>query len=73
MKKIDCLGEICPVPVMKLKSVMKSIQSGEDYLLITDHSCTIKNLESFCKANHLKYCSDEVMNGVWEITVTASK
>lgn len=73
MKKIDCLGEICPVPVMKLKSVMKSIQSGEDYLLITDHSCTIKNLESFCKANHLKYCSEEVMNGVWEITVTASK
>lgn len=73
MKKIDCLGEICPVPVMKLKSVMKSIQSGEDYLLITDHSCTIQNLELFCKANHLNYCTDEVMNGVWEITVTASK
>jgi TusA-related sulfurtransferase len=73
MKEIDCLGEICPVPVMKLKSVMKSIKSGEDYLLITDHSCTIQNLESFCKANHLKYCSEEVINGVWEITVTASK
>jgi TusA-related sulfurtransferase len=73
MKKIDCLGEICPVPVMKLLSVMKSIQSGEDYLLITDHSCTIKNLESFCKANHLNYYSEEVMNGVWEITVTANR
>jgi TusA-related sulfurtransferase len=73
MKKIDCLGEICPVPVMKLQAVMDSIQKGEDYLLVTDHSCTISNLESFCKANKLSYQLDEVMNGVWEITITAGR
>ncbi len=50
MKKIDCLGEICPVPVMKLQAVMDSIQKGEDYLLVTDHSCTISNLESFLQS-----------------------
>ncbi|GLB25503.1 transcriptional regulator [Lacrimispora xylanolytica] len=73
MNKIDCLGEICPVPVMKLRNVMDSIKKGEDYLMVTDHSCTIMNLESFCKANHLKYDSEEVMNGVWEITITSNR
>ncbi|MGB8454110.1 MAG: sulfurtransferase TusA family protein [Anaerocolumna sp.] len=73
MVKIDCLGEICPVPVMRLKSVIDLIQKGEDYMVVTDHSCTISNLQDFCKANNLTNKAEEVINGVWEITVTASK
>ncbi len=39
MKKIDCLGDMCPVPVMKLQRETKKMKPGESVLLITDHSC----------------------------------
>lgn len=73
MIKIDCLGDMCPVPVLRLKNVMNSLKNGEEYMLVTDHSCTISNIESFCKANNLTCDADEVINGVWEITISANK
>ncbi len=42
-------------------------------MLVTDHSCTISNIEAFCKANNLSYATEEVINGVWEVTVSANK
>ena len=73
MKTIDCLGEMCPVPVMKLQGVMDTIQKGEAYLIVTDHSCTLSNIKSFCQMHHLYWNAAEVMNGVWEITISANK
>lgn len=73
MEKFDCLGEICPVPIMKMQSVINAIQNGEPYMLVTDHSCTLTSIEGFCKTHHFYWKTEEVMNGVWEITVSANK
>ncbi len=73
MIKIDCLGDICPVPVIRLKAVIDLIKNGEEYMLITDHSCTISSIEAFCKIHNLKHNTEEIINGVWEITITANK
>ncbi len=73
MVKIDCLGDMCPVPVLRLKNVMDSLRKGEEYMLVTDHSCTIFNIEAFCKANNLSCDIDEVINGIWEITISVNK
>lgn len=70
MKKIDCLGDICPVPVMKLQREVKKMQSGDSVMLVTDHSCTVKTVREFCDTHKMAFDSDEVMNGVWEITVS---
>lgn len=69
MKRIDCLGQICPIPVLRLQKELSSIERGTEVLLITDHSCTCKSVEEFCCAKKLVYVCDEVMNGVWEITI----
>ena len=61
MKKIDCLGDMCPVPVMKLQRETRKMKPGQRILLITDHSCAGMQMACVC---------DEVMNGVWEITVS---
>ncbi len=73
MVKIDCLGDMCPVPVLRLKNVIQSIKNGEKCMLVTDHSCTLSNIDAFCKANGLSHSADEVMNGVWEITISANR
>jgi len=73
MVKIDCLGDMCPVPVLRLKTVIDSIKNGEECMLVTDHSCTISNIEAFCKANNLKFDTEEVINGVWEVIISSNK
>ncbi len=69
IKKIDCLGDICPIPIMKLSKNLKHIEDGEACMLITDHSCTLTSVTDFCKNHKLMLSADEVMNGVWEITI----
>jgi tRNA 2-thiouridine synthesizing protein A len=73
MVKIDCLGDMCPVPVMRLKMVIDSLKNGEECMVVTDHSCTISNIKAFCKANNLNYDTEEVINGVWEVTISVNK
>ncbi|WP_130861577.1 sulfurtransferase TusA family protein [Bacilliculturomica massiliensis] len=70
MEKIDCLGEFCPIPIMRLQKAVPKILGGEPMVLVTDHSCTVAAVRDFCGRNHLTYTADEVINGVWEITVS---
>ncbi|SKC90771.1 sulfurtransferase TusA family protein [Maledivibacter halophilus] len=70
MKKIDCLGDVCPVPIIKTKKGLQSIGPGESIIVVTDHSCTLEALVSLLENYNVKFESDEVINGVWEITVT---
>ncbi|WP_106766244.1 sulfurtransferase TusA family protein [Paenibacillus faecalis] len=71
MIEIDCLGEICPVPVILLKKHRQAIQNGEKVMLVTDHSCAKTAISDYCRTSHLKCTIEEVINGVWEITVEA--
>lgn len=69
MIKVDCLGEMCPVPLLKFKSEMQQIENGETVMFVTDHSCAKTNITNYCEINKLNYEINEVLNGVWEITV----
>lgn len=70
MKKIDCLGDFCPIPVIKAKNALKKLKTNESIMLVTDHSCVVESVSTqFSKLNcHIEI--DEVINGVWEITIT---
>lgn len=71
MKKIDCLGEFCPVPILRIKKELKTLPKGESFMLVTDHSCVLQSIKDhFEKSSSLSLEPDEVMNGVWEITIT---
>lgn len=68
--RLDCFGDICPVPILKLEKALKSLAPGESVTAVTDHSCVQESvIETFSKRN-VFIDSCEVMNGVWEITVT---
>lgn len=68
MKKIDCLGDMCPIPILKTRKALKKMEPGETVMLVTDHSCTLESMESNFKKH--KITSKEAINGVWEIYVT---
>lgn len=69
MKTIDCFGEICPIPIIKIENELKNMQLGDEFMLVTDHSCTIENIREIYSKRGMIENIDEVMNGVWEVTI----
>jgi len=68
--EIDCLGDMCPVPYLKATKELKKLGSGDSVLIITDHSCVARALVEKMKKDKYLIEEDEVMNGIWEITVS---
>ncbi|MGI6404743.1 MAG: sulfurtransferase TusA family protein [Oscillospiraceae bacterium] len=70
MIELDCLGDMCPIPAMRLQKALEENKAGQPILLITDHSCVMTSIQSICKKHKLLCTSEEVINGVWEITIS---
>ena len=71
MKKIDCLGEFCPIPILKIKEALITLAKGDSFLVVTDHSCVLQSItDHFKKSKSVNLETEEVINGVWEIIVT---
>jgi TusA-related sulfurtransferase len=69
MKKINCFGDFCPIPLLKAIEACKSLNTDESFMLVTDHSCTVEAIEEHFQNTHFLLSIDEVINGVWEITI----
>ena len=70
MTVIDCFGDICPVPILKIETQLKKTALGESFMIVTDHSCTLESIHDVFSPRNLLIHEEEVMNGVWEITFT---
>jgi len=68
--KIDCLGDICPAPVMKLMKKEGELSKGKTIMLVTDHSCVSESLKNYCKSHHYTVEILEPVNGVWEFYIS---
>lgn len=69
-QQIDCLGEMCPIPLLRLKACPVLKASGQTVKLITDHSCALGSVSEYCKKLDLKLETAEPIAGVWELYVT---
>ena len=70
MEKLNCMGDICPVPSLKAVEQLSRLQSGETTQIIVDHSCAVANIRETVKKLVASFEVEEVANGIWEITVT---
>jgi len=70
LKTIDCLGDMCPIPILKTKKELKNMNTGDSIKVVTDHSCVLESMLTQLKKQTIDY--EEVMNGIWEIIVTKS-
>ncbi|WP_026894991.1 sulfurtransferase TusA family protein [Clostridiisalibacter paucivorans] len=69
MKTVDCMGDICPVPIIKTKQAIKTMNSGDKIMVISDHSCSVESIKDLFKNKNYILNIEEVINGVWEITI----
>jgi TusA-related sulfurtransferase len=70
MNTIDCLGDMCPIPVLKIKKELKKSKSKDSIKVITDHSCVAESIKTHFTRKDIHLEFDEVMNGIWEIILT---
>lgn len=70
MKKINCFGDICPVPMLKLQKSLEGMAINESVMIVVDHSCVTESIKEYYKVSKYNIVIDEVINGVWEITVS---
>jgi len=69
IKVIDCFGDICPIPIIKIEQELETLKPGESFMLVTDHSCTMEAIKDKYSKSKVKLKSKEVMNGGWEVYI----
>lgn len=69
VKKIDCLGDFCPIPSIKAKHAFKDLRPGEKIIITSDHSCSPSNIKDVLVNNDCSINVEEIVEGIWEITI----
>ena len=67
--KVDALGELCPIPLIKAEKALKKAEVGDVVILETDHSCTLQFLPERLRKFKCRIVSKEVAFGIWQIEI----
>jgi TusA-related sulfurtransferase len=70
---IDCLGEACPLPLMKVEKKIATIAVGDVVIAQIDHSCAMKNIPEWARKQGYNVEVEEVEDGEWEIIIEKTK
>ena len=70
---LDCLGEACPVPLMKTEKKLNELNIGDVLLVSIDHSCAMKNVPEWARKQGHNVEIDEIDDGEWEIVIEKTK
>jgi tRNA 2-thiouridine synthesizing protein A len=71
-KMLDCLGEACPVPLIRTQKAINELAVGDVLVVAIDHSCAMKNIPEWAGKEGHNYEIEEVSEGQWEIVIEKS-
>ena len=66
---LDCLGEACPIPLVKSENAMKELASGDVLIVQIDHRCAMKNVPEWARKEGHNVEIEEVDDGEWEVII----
>ncbi|MGI5878834.1 MAG: sulfurtransferase TusA family protein [Christensenellales bacterium] len=66
---LDCLGEACPVPLMKTQKALEKLEAGDVLIVQIDHSCAMKNVPEWARKQGYGVEIEEVDDGEWEVII----
>ena len=72
-KELDCLGEACPIPLVKAQEAMKDMAIGDLLIVEIDHSCAMKNLPEWARDGGHNVEIEEAGEGQWEVFIEKTK
>jgi len=71
--ELDCLGEACPVPLIKTEKAMAELEIGDVLIVAIDHSCAMKNVPEWARKQGHNVEIEEVDDGEWECIIEKVK
>lgn len=70
---LDCLGEACPVPLIKTQKAMEKMAVGDILIVDIDHSCAMKNVPDWARSVGHNVEIEEVGEGEWNVIIEKTK
>ena len=70
---LDCMGEACPVPLMKAEKKIGEIAVNDILIVSIDHSCAMKNLPEWARKQGYNVEIEEIDDGEWEVVIEKTK
>lgn len=67
--ELDCMGEACPVPLMKTEKKMSTLKAGDVLIVHIDHSCAMKNVPEWARKQGWNVEVEEVGDGEWDVVI----
>ena len=67
--ELDCMGEACPVPLMKTEKKMATLKPGDTLVVHIDHSCAMKNVPEWARKQGFNVEVEEVDDGEWDVII----
>ena len=71
--RLDCLGEACPIPLVKAQKKIKELAIGDILIVEIDHSCAMKNVPEWARKDGYNVEIEEVDDGEWEVYIEKNK
>jgi len=71
MTIINCVGDICPVPVIKTKKAITEIDISQGLEIIVDNEIAVQNISKFLNSKGCEYSTSED-GGNFVITISSS-
>ena len=69
---VDALGDKCPVPVVKAKKALATIETGTLEMLV-DNETSVKNLTSFAKAQKCEVSSEQLAEEKYSVKIVKTE
>jgi TusA-related sulfurtransferase len=71
--ELDCMGEACPVPLVKAEKALEKMDIGDILIVQIDHSCAMKNVPEWARDAGHNVEIEEVDDGEWEVVIEKAK
>jgi TusA-related sulfurtransferase len=66
---LDCMGEACPVPLIKTEKALEKLEPGDVLIVQIDHSCAMKNVPEWARKQGHNVEIEEIDDGEWEVII----
>ena len=71
--ELDCMGEACPVPLIKCEKALEGMDVGDVLICQIDHSCAMKNVPEWAREQGHNVEVEEIDDGEWEVIIEKVK
>lgn len=72
MIKVNAIGDVCPIPVVKTKKAMQEAQGAETIEVLVDNEIAVQNVTKMAASQGATVTSEQVAEKEYKITIALS-